>query len=119
VLRNVVQSRGALVTSGFLDMLSSKSYQIYQCSSHYFGETTVTYYNVISENATRAVWNIGGFQNNQVFEENPLTPSLKIYVEPTNNEFIGETFVIVVTVYNKHGDSATATKQFTVVSNNP
>jgi signal transduction histidine kinase len=30
-----------LVTSGFLDMLSSKSYQIYQCSSHYFGETTV------------------------------------------------------------------------------
>ena len=82
-----------------------------------FGKTT--YYNIVSENATRAEWSIGGFQDNQVFEVNPLGPSHKIYVEPTNNEYIGEVFVIAVTVYNKQGDVATATKQFTVVSNNP
>lgn len=74
-----------------------------------------TYYTLISQNAIRAEWSIGGFSD-EIFVVDPLPPSHQIYVEPTNRERLGEPFIIAVTVYNENGNSATATKQFTIVS---
>jgi hypothetical protein len=78
---------------------------------------TVTYYTLVSQNAVRAEWGIGGFANNERFVINLPSPSHQIYVEPTSAERVGDVFVIAVTVYNKNGDTATATKQFTIVAN--
>jgi Putative serine esterase (DUF676) len=75
----------------------------------------ITYYTIISQNAISGVWSIGGFQNEPV-EVNPLGPSHKIYVEPTNTTLVGESFIIAFTAYSASGESATATKRFLVVA---
>lgn len=75
-----------------------------------------TYYTLLSQNASRAEWSIGGFSSNETFVIDPLSPSQQIYVQPSDVERIGDVFIISVTAYNDTGESVTATKQFTVVS---
>jgi hypothetical protein len=78
-----------------------------------FGKAT--YYTIVSTGAVRGEWSVGGFENNELFIVDPLPPSHQIYVQPTDNDRIGGVFIIAVTVYNKNGDIAKATKQFTIV----
>jgi hypothetical protein len=77
------------------------------------GETT--YYDVMSQNAVRGEWSVGGFANNQLFVVKPLGPSHRIYVEPTDRMQVGQTFVIRFTAYNQDGKSTTVEKRFVVV----
>lgn len=74
-----------------------------------------TYYTIISQNAVRGRWSIGGFRNEPVVVE-PLGPSHQIFVQPKDASRVGDSFTIVVTVYNDKGQSVTARKQFQVVS---
>ena len=77
------------------------------------GKTTC--YTVISQNATRGVWSVGGFLNEPVVVE-PLGPSHQIFIEPTDATRVGDNFTIVFTVYSASGQSATARKRFLVGS---
>jgi hypothetical protein len=75
----------------------------------------LTFFTIISENAVRARWSIGGFANNQVFDIDPLPAGYEIEVEPTNAERVGDTFTLVVTVFDANGRSITAHHRFEVV----
>jgi hypothetical protein len=75
----------------------------------------LTFFTIISENAARARWNIGGFANNQIFDIDPLPASYEIEVEPTNAERVGDSFTLVVTVFDENGRSITAHHRFEVV----
>ena len=75
-----------------------------------------TYYTILSSDAQRAEWSIGGFGDNATYVVEPLSASHQIYVEPTNASRVGETFIIVVTVYGREGQSATATRVFEVIA---
>lgn len=74
----------------------------------------LTYFTIISANAERAAWSIGGFNNNEAIEIDPLPPSYQIQIEPTNASRVGDLFTLVVTAYDRAGNSATATHEFTV-----
>lgn len=76
----------------------------------------LTFFTILSENAVRARWSIGGFADNQVFEIDPLPGSYEINVEPTNAERVGDTFTLVVTVYDEVGRSLVASHRFEVVA---
>jgi hypothetical protein len=75
----------------------------------------VTYFTIVSEDAERAEWSIGGFANNETFEVDPLPPSHQIFIEPTNAGRAGDMFTLVVTVYGKTGEKATARHEFAIV----
>lgn len=72
------------------------------------------YFTILSHRASRGVWSIGGFNNNQPFEVNPLSPSHQIYIEPTDAGRVGDGFTLVFTAYDAQGNSAMATKDFSV-----
>jgi hypothetical protein len=74
-----------------------------------------TYFTLLSENAVRAEWSIGGFTDGPVVVD-PLPPSHEIFVEPTNAARVGNSFTIAVTVYSADGQTAQATRQFLVVA---
>ena len=74
-----------------------------------------TYFTILSQNAVRAEWSIGGFSGNKPFLVDPIAPSHRIFVEPTTVSDIGNTFIIVAIVYDADGHSARAEKEFTVV----
>lgn len=74
-----------------------------------------TYFTIVSEDAERAEWSIGGFANNETFEVDPLPPSHQIFIEPTNAGRAGDTFTLVVTVYGESGAKATARHEFQIV----
>lgn len=74
-----------------------------------------SYFTIISRNATRGVWSIGGFQNEPV-EVLPLGPSHQIVVEPIQDERVGDEFTLVFTAYNAEGAKQTAMKRFRVVA---
>lgn len=74
----------------------------------------LTYFTIISNGATRATWSIGGFNDNETTEVSPLGPSHQIQIEPTNPARVGDSFTLVVTVFNEDGDAATATHEFQV-----
>jgi hypothetical protein len=74
-----------------------------------------TYYTLISKNAVRAEWSIGGFSNGENTSIEPLPGSYQIFVEPSNDQREGDRFTLVVTVYHENGESATATKEFVIV----
>jgi hypothetical protein len=76
----------------------------------------LTFFTIISENAVRARWSIGGFANNQIFDIDPLPASHDIEVEPTNAERVGDSFTLVVTVFDENGRSITAQHRFEVVA---
>ncbi len=72
----------------------------------------VTAFTIISENATRAEWAIAGFDSDDI---NPFHLTDQVEVEPTNAGRVGETFTLVVTVYDPDGNQAAARHQFQVV----
>ena len=74
-----------------------------------------TYYTLISKNAVRAEWSIGGFSNGGSTVIEPLPGSYQIFVEPSNINRAGERFTLAVTVYQENGESATATKEFVII----
>jgi hypothetical protein len=72
----------------------------------------VTAFTLISENAARAEWAIAGFGSDDI---NPFHLSEQIEVEPTNADRVGESFTLVVTVYDADGHQAAARHRFQVV----
>lgn len=76
-----------------------------------------TYYTIITSNAVRGVWSVGGFQENKQFLVEPLAPSHRIYVQPTDATQLGSVITIVATVYSTDGQSATARKEFQIIAN--
>ncbi|MEZ4515359.1 MAG: hypothetical protein R3C44_00470 [Chloroflexota bacterium] len=75
----------------------------------------LTYFTLVSADAERAAWSIGGFNNNETVEIDPLSPSYQIQIEPNDESRVGDTFTLVVTVYDRTGASATATHTFQIV----
>ena len=73
----------------------------------------ITAFTIISENAVRAEWAIAGFGNDDI---NPFHLSEQVEVEPTNAERVGESFTLVVTVYDADGRQAAAQHRFEVVA---
>ena len=73
----------------------------------------ITAFTIISENAVRAEWAIAGFGNDDM---NPFHLSEQVEVEPTNAERVGESFTLVVTVYDAGGRQAAARHRFEVVA---
>ena len=74
----------------------------------------LTYFNIISTNATRAEWSIGGFNNNETTEVDPLAPSHQIQIEPTDQSRVGDSFTLVVTVFDENGATANTSHAFQV-----
>ena len=79
-----------------------------------FGQTT--YFTILTNNAVRGVWSIGGFTDEPV-DVNPLGASHQIYVEPTEKSRIDDKFTIIFTAYSSSGEEARAKKTFLVTSN--
>lgn len=77
------------------------------------GETT--FFTIVSENGVRAEWIIGGFQDNETIIVEDLQPAHQIYVEPTNPSAVGQSFTLVVTIFDGEGNSERAEKSFLVV----
>ena len=71
----------------------------------------ITAFTIISENAARAEWAIAGFGNDDI---NPFHLSEQVEVEPTNAERVGDSFTLVVTVYDAAGNRANARHQFKI-----
>lgn len=75
-----------------------------------------SYFTITSTNAERAEWSVGGFANNKTFKVEPLAPSHQIFIEPTDATRVGDSFTLVVTVFDKQGTSASAKQQIQVVA---
>ncbi len=80
---------------------------------------TLTYFTIVSANADRAEWSIGGFNNNAISTVYPLAPSHQIQIEPTDATRVGDTFTLVVTVYDRSGATTTATHAFQIAAADP
>lgn len=77
------------------------------------------YFTIVSQNARRAEWSVGGFGDGQIFTVDPLPPSHQIWVNPTDSTRAGEVFTLAVTVFGADGQTASASKQFQVTANSP
>ncbi len=73
-----------------------------------------SYFTILSETAVRAEWTIPGFGSDDI---NPFRLADRIFVEPTDAERLGESFTLVVTVYDADGNRAAARHRFQVVEN--
>lgn len=69
-------------------------------------------FEIYSTDAIRAEWTILDFGQGDI---NPFRQADYVWVEPTNQDSIGETYVLVVTVYDAFGNQATARHDFEVV----
>ena len=70
-----------------------------------------TYFTLISENAVRAEWAVAGFGRDEI---NPFRQTDQIFVQPTDAEQVGESFTLLVTVYDADGNPASARHRFEV-----
>ena len=70
-----------------------------------------TYFTILSENAVRAEWTIAGFGRDEI---NPFRQTDQIFVQPTDAEQVGESFTLLVTVYDAGGNPASTRHRFTV-----
>ena len=70
-----------------------------------------TYFTLISENAVRAEWAVAGFGRDEI---NPFRQTDQIFVQPTDAEQVGESFTLLVTVYDAGGNPASPRHRFTV-----
>lgn len=70
-----------------------------------------TFFTIISENAVRAEWTIAGFARDEI---NPFRQADQIYVQPTDATQVGESFTLLVTVYDADGHQATARHRFEI-----
>lgn len=71
-----------------------------------------TYFTIISSRAIRAEWAITNFGRGDV---DPFGQVSQIYVEPKDSSRVGESFTMVVTVYDEDGNEAGARHSFTLV----
>lgn len=72
-----------------------------------------TYFTILSDLAVRAEWSIPNFGSDDI---NPFRLAHEIYVEPLNTVRVGDTFTLVVTVYDSNGNSRSASHRFEIVS---
>jgi hypothetical protein len=70
-----------------------------------------TFFTILSENADRAEWTIAGFGRDEI---NPFRQADQIYVEPVDEGQVGESFTLLVTVYDAAGNQASARHRFTI-----
>ena len=70
-----------------------------------------TYFTLISENAVRAEWAVAGFGRDEI---NPFRQADQIFVQPTDAEQVGESFTLLVTVYDADGNQAGARHSFAI-----
>jgi len=70
-----------------------------------------TYFTILSENAVRAEWAIAGFGRDEI---NPFRQADQIFVQPTDAAQVGESFTLLVTVYDAGGNPASTRHRFTV-----
>ena len=70
-----------------------------------------TYFTIISEDAVRAEWTIAGFGRDEI---NPFRQADQVYVEPVNQGQVGQSFTLLVTVYDGAGHRASARHTFAV-----
>ena len=70
-----------------------------------------TYFTILSENAVRAEWAVAGFGRDEI---NPFRQTDQIFVQPTDAEQVGESFTLLVTVYDAGGNQATARHTFEI-----
>lgn len=70
-----------------------------------------TYFTLISENAVRAEWAVAGFGRDEI---NPFRQADQIFVQPTDAEQVGESFTLLVTVYDAGGNQASARHSFAI-----
>ncbi len=70
-----------------------------------------TYFTIISENAVRAEWAVAGFGRDEI---NPFRQADQIFVQPTDAEQVGESFTLLVTVYDADDNQASARHRFEV-----
>ncbi len=71
-----------------------------------------TYFTIISESAVRAEWTITDFGSDDI---NPFRQAEQIYVRPVDSSRIGDTFTVVVTVFDSNGSSRSARHTFVLV----
>ncbi len=77
------------------------------------------YFTIISQNAGRAEWSVGGFADGQIFQVDPLPPSHQVWINPTDSTRAGDVFTLAVTVFGADGQTASASKQFQVTAGSP
>lgn len=70
-----------------------------------------TYFTIISSRAVRAEWAITNFGRGDV---DPFDQVSRVYVEPKDSSRVGESFTMVVTVYDEDGNEAAARHTFTL-----
>jgi hypothetical protein len=70
-----------------------------------------TYFTIISENAVRVEWAVAGFGRDEI---NPFRQTDQIFVQPTDAEQVGESYILLVTVYDAGGNQASARHSFAI-----
>lgn len=71
-----------------------------------------TFFTILSDGAVRAEWTIPNFGQGEV---NPFSDASQVYVEPKDSSRVGESFTMMVTVYDDSGNRATARHQFEIL----
>ncbi len=61
----------------------------------------------------RAEWAIAGFGRDEI---NPFRQADQIFVQPTADTQVGESFTLLVTVYDADGNQAAARHRFEIVA---
>lgn len=72
-----------------------------------------SYFTILSDSAIRAEWAIPNFGSDDI---NPFRQVDQIYVEPVDAGRVGESFTLVVTVYDADGNRKSARHRFQVVA---
>ncbi len=70
-----------------------------------------TYFTIISENAIRVEWAVAGFGRDEI---NPFRQTDQIFVQPTDAEQVGESFTLLVTVYDADDNQASTRHSFAI-----
>ena len=72
-----------------------------------------TYFTILSDDAVRAEWSIPDFGSDDI---NPFRQVDQIFVEPVDENRVGDSFTLAVTVYDAAGNRATARHRFEIVA---
>ncbi|HMT21523.1 MAG TPA: hypothetical protein PKE20_09820 [Promineifilum sp.] len=70
-----------------------------------------TWFTILSDAAVRAEWTIPDFGRDDI---NPFRQVDQIFVQPIDAERVGDSFTLVVTVYDAGGNRATARHEFQI-----
>ncbi len=70
-----------------------------------------TWFTILSDAAVRAEWTIPDFGRDDI---NPFRQVDQIFVQPIDAERVGDSFILVVTVYDADGNRATVRHEFQI-----